>query len=837
MAAETKSELKKNSVRNSKIIAILLCVVSLLVICRLAELQIINKDYYSRQATNSQWSDETIPAIRGTIYDANGTVLAQSAKTWQFYLIPEAFEGNDEFRKQVCKDVADTLGLDFEDLLELTAAGSKANTNENGESKSDIQHKKVVKKQMEYAEKILIECDKTKHNDVYQDGKLKEPEWDRTEYGEVTVTDCLYHRSFKYPVEGKENTYKTVSYSKVMGFDEDSKRYYPMGDFASGVLGFVDAAQNGVTGIERYYNSLLSGTDGRKTSYGTNLDEDNDNVYDAVDGVNLRLTIDETIQHSLTTNLTQVLEDCGGMGAYGIVMNVKTGAILGMENIGYKGKYDVSNPTKLNDYYEECYNKAVETEDYTALKRFYPTEKKYEEAVAEFEAITDYDERIAAFSDTLYNDYMNEQWNSYLVSETYHPGSVFKIFLASAAVEENAVVKNDIEEDLSHFTCYGSVPVDDRIFNCHASYHEDQDLRKGLMNSCNPYFITLGKALGKERFFQYFESFGFTEKTGIESLEESKSIYFDADELTRVSLASESFGQTFSVTPIQMITGIAAIANGGYLMQPYLVDAQLDDNGNVISKTEPVVKRQVISEETAAEVASMMEDVVKEGTGRNGKVAGYRVAGKTGTTQKYQLKGTYIASFGCFAPADDPEIAVLIIVDEPQTEMNGSIVCAPVASRVVESSLEYLGVERQYTEDEMAELDITIPTVIGSATENAVEQLESAGFTVRTVGEGEKVCSQNPLGGQSIPRDGIVVLYTEENQDKLKTAVPDFLYMSANGVKNLAAEEGLNVKLYGELDKGVCFKQDVAFETDTEYGTIVKVYFKTYSNVGDGTAE
>ena len=391
--------------------------------------------------------------------------------------------------------------------------------------------------------------------------------------------------------------------------------------------------------------------------------------------------------------------------------------------------------------------------------------------------------------------------------------------------------------DKDTFYCGGSYTVDDRVFNCHSSWHGTQDLRKGLMNSCNPFFVQLGLKLGAERFYKYFEAFGFTEKTGIESLEESNSIYYTEDQLSRVRLASESFGQSFSITPIQLITGISAIANGGYLLTPYLVDEKLDADGNVISKTQPTVRRQVISKETADVVASMMESVVNDGgTGRNGRVAGYRVAGKTGTTQKYQIRGTYIASFGCFAPADDPEIAVLIIVDEPQTEMNGSMVCAPVAAKVVETILEYLGVERQYTEEELEDLDTTTPGVIGKDVDDAEETLRSNGFSVRVVGDGSKVISQSPAGGQTIPQGGVIVIYTTDEEDsKITVTVPDLTGSGVNGGRRQATSEGINVRISGATGDGVvCYDQSIEPGTEVEYGTIVKVYFKSSEEIGDG---
>ncbi|MCR5522072.1 MAG: PASTA domain-containing protein [Clostridia bacterium] len=801
----SKSDMKANA----RFVAVLLVIAILTVIVRLADIQILNADKYKRSANSAQWDVEMIPARRGSIYDAEGSIIAQSAQTWQLYLIPENFE-SENFRSDVCKHVADTLGLDYDELIEQTRINKSV-----ADDELVIAHKKVVKSQMELSEKRLIDCGESGEYITDSDGKsVPNPN-----------PNCLIHRFYKDPETGK-----TYYYSNVMGLDKDSKRYYPMGDFCSGAVGFINADGDGASGIERYYNTLLSGTDGRKVSYGSNVRADSSDIDEVKNGVNLKLTISEAVQLDLDKNLKEVYERSGGLGAYGIVMDVNTGAILAMDAIGYKGNYDLSDPDKLNGYYSVALDRAVSNEDYDELDYYLGKVENGEEQMNEITSVEDYESRMKLFRKKLAYFYKLEQWNNYCVSETYHPGSVFKIFLTAAALEENI-----LPADYT-YTCVGSVSVEDRIFNCHVSGHGTQDLRHGLMNSCNPFFIKLGLTLGAEKFFKYFEAFGFTEKTGIESIEESNSIYYKRDELTRVSLASESFGQTFSITPIQLITAISSIANGGKLMQPYIVAEQLDDNGNVVSKTKPTVKRQVISEETAATVASMMEDVVKSGTGKNGYVAGYRVAGKTGTTQKYQLKGTYIASFGCFAPADDPQIAVLIIVDEPQGEINGSTVCAPVAAKVVENTLERLGVERQYTDEEIEKLDTNTPGVIGRDAYEAGDELEEAGFEVRIIGGGSKVISQSPAGGQTIPKGGVIALYTtDEEEERVKVTVPDLSGLGVSGVKKYAASEGINVRTSGNSGSGVVsYDQSIAAGTQVEYGTIVTVYFKSYENISDG---
>ena len=586
----------------------------------LARIQLVDSEQYKQQAEKNQLHDTEISAERGIIYDANGTVLAKSASVWKVYIKPSKIE-NEDFKNDLCRKLADITGVELEDIK------AKAD-------KSQYAYL-VVKRQIELEEKEKIE---DLLNQYYS-------------YNVIEDNDGVL-----------KNTDKRLYYSSVIGLDPDVKRYYPYGTLASNVIGFTGTDDIGRSGIELKYDSVLTGTPGRiitaQNGKSDVMSQEFETVYDAVQGTSLVLTINEVIQRYLEDELGQVYIDSKCAGAYGIVMDVNTGAILAMASMQ---NYDLNSPQSLTE------------EETASLEEAYPDDIKARNAAR--------------------NNLLFSRWRNFIVSDSYEPGSVFKIITASAALEENAV-----STDMT-YTCTGKITVSDRVIKCHKrTGHGTQNLKEGLMNSCNPFFITVGQKLGKEKFFEYFEAFGFTEKTGIDLPAESMPVagvnYHSLESMGIVELSSSSFGQSFQVTPIQMITAISAIANGGNLMTPYLVSKQLDENGNVIKETKPTVRRQVVSKQTAETVADMMEAVVSSGTGKNAYVAGYRVAGKTGTSQKLASgQGKYVASFGCFAPADDPEIAVLILVDEPVGQFNGGQICTPVAARVVEKTLEYMGVE------------------------------------------------------------------------------------------------------------------------------------------------
>lgn len=589
--------------------------------------------------------------------------------------------------------------------------------------------------------------------------------------------------------------------STIIGIDPDTKRYYPYSSFASTIIGFTNSDDQGVGGIEMQYDDDLTGVSGRiitaKNAQQGSMSSDYETTYDAKPGESLVLTIDEVIQYYLEQGLEQALVDTGAKYAYGIVMDTDTGAILGMTS---KPDFDLNNPRKISN---------------AALS----------ETIA---AITDDTQRAQETTNALY-----AQWRNRTISDTYEPGSVFKTVVVSAALEEGVVDLN------TTYTCTGGIQVADNYQRCwKPGGHGHETLTQGLMNSCNPFFITIGQALGEERFYKYFEAFGFTEKTGIDLPAEAKPVagktYHALESMGISELSSSSFGQTFQVSPIQMITAVNTIANGGKLMQPYVVDSKLDSDGNVVYKTTPTVKRQVISEKTASTVADMMEQVVSIGTGKNAYVAGYHVAGKTGTSEKIGIEGAYIASFAGFAPADNPEISILIAIDEPTGEHGGGAVAAPIAGMLLEKIMTYLNVEPQYEDDELSNISSVAPSLVGKSVGDA--KVSAAKFTVKVVGSGTKVISQTPAAGQQMRTGGVIVVYTEENATKQTATVPNLCNMSMSQANSAAVNAGFNIRLSGTTNSGevLSYKQSVNAGEEAEIGSVITVYFKSNVDVQDG---
>lgn len=599
-----------------------------------------------------------------------------------------------------------------------------------------------------------------------------------------------------YIDENKENKLSTI-----IGIDPDTKRYYPYSSFASTIIGFTNSDDQGVGGIEMQYDDDLTGVSGRiitaKNAQQGSMSSDYETTYDAKPGESLVLTIDEVIQYYLEQGLEQALVDTGAKYAYGIVMDTDTGAILGMTS---KPDFDLNNPRKISN---------------AALS----------ETIA---AITDDTQRAQETTNALY-----AQWRNRTISDTYEPGSVFKTVVVSAALEEGVVDLN------TTYTCTGGIQVADNYQRCwKPGGHGHETLTQGLMNSCNPFFITIGQALGEERFYKYFEAFGFTEKTGIDLPAEAKPVagktYHALESMGISELSSSSFGQTFQVSPIQMITAVNTIANGGKLMQPYVVDSKLDSDGNVVYKTTPTVKRQVISEKTASTVADMMEQVVSIGTGKNAYVAGYHVAGKTGTSEKIGIEGAYIASFAGFAPADNPEISILIAIDEPTGEHGGGAVAAPIAGMLLEKIMTYLNVEPQYEDNELSNISSVAPSLVGKSVGDA--KVSAAKFTVKVVGSGTKVISQTPAAGQQMRTGGVIVVYTEENAAKQTATVPNLCNMSMSQANSAAVNAGFNIRLSGTTNSGevLSYKQSVNAGEEAEIGSVITVYFKSNVDVQDG---
>lgn len=714
--------------------------------------QLYKGDFFKTKAETQQLSDTAITAQRGIIYDANMSVLAQSASAWKISLNATAFaEIPAKAQEQVYSVLINTLGV----------------TREYLENKASYKQ----------------------YNSVSIKTKVEKEAKDKLEaFVKGTFID-------------KNNNEQ--SFGSVVMIDEDVKRYYPYSTLASQILGFTGTDNNGLSGLESYYNSTLTGVDGRVISARSNSSVAQDieykSVYEAKQGTSLVLTVDETIQRYLENALSSCYETSKANSCTGIVMDVKTGAILAMST---KGDFDPNDPYTINDKRTiESINKITDTKE---------KEKAEEEA-------------------------MYSQWRNRAISDTYEPGSVFKLITMAAGLEEN-VVKYD-----EKFTCTGSVNVADRIYSCHnTAGHGTQTLTEGLMNSCNPYFITIGQRLGVDTFYKYFEAFGFTEETGIdlpgEASPKAGVTYFKKDTMTKVNLASSSFGQSFQITPIQMITAVNAIANDGKLMQPYIVSKTLDSDGNVILQNQPIEKRQVVSESTSEKIMASMEQVALNGTARNAYVAGYRVGGKTGTSDKLNNVGQVVASFVGVAPTNDPRITVLIVVDEPEGATGGGAVAAPVAGEVIENTLTYLNVERQYNDSEKALLDVQVPSVTGDSISEAKSSLEEDKFSVQIVGEGDKVLSQMPASGQYIPQGGVIVLYTEKQKKKMKTVVPDFTGMTITEANYAAVNAGINIKVSGNSlseESMTAYRQSSLKGSEVESGSTVTVYFRTTSGVSD----
>ena len=566
--------------------------------------------------------------------------------------------------------------------------------------------------------------------------------------------------------------------------ESDTKRYYPNGSLASHVIGFVGLDNTGLGGIESRYDSLLSGENGyvmrSTTAAGTDmLYQSYEDYVDAHNGESLTLTIDAVIQSYVEKHLAQAVEDYDIQnGAAAICMEVDTGAILSMVSLG---NFD------LNDY------QTISAEAEAEISAAAQSEEEYDE---------------------LYALAQQQQWRNKAISDTYEPGSTFKIITLAMALEEGVVNEN------SSFYCGGSMNVLGRgsPLKCWKyGGHGPQSLTQAVQHSCNVAFVNIGQLVGEEKFYEYAEGFGFIErtadtsqqltaKTGIDLGGESGSIWWSEDVFCNPEnlsqLAAASFGQTFNITPIQLITVVSACVNGGRLMQPYLVQSVEDPQGNLVSQTEPQVVRQVVSEETSASVRRILEQVVSdqtEGTGHNAYVAGYRIGGKTGTSTKTtkEISGEkeYIVSFIGFAPADDPEVAILVLLDDPSSEsgiyISGGQMAAPVVGKMMADILPYLGYEPEYTDSELAAADKAVPELTGMSITQAKSALSESGLGCRVIGEGDTVTDQLPRAGAVIAAGSEVLLYAGQNPAPTTETMPDLRGLSYEAARQRLGELGL----------------------------------------------
>jgi len=615
-------------------------------------------------------------------------------------------------------------------------------------------------------------------------------------------------------VAEKVRAFKEQYNLKGVKIEEATKRYYPYSSLACHVIGFVGTDDYGLSGLEYTYNGILSGTNGRivraTNANGTDMLFTNfEDYYDAKDGQSVVLTIDATIQYYLEKYISLAMKDYDVQnGAAGIVMDVNTGEILAMASVG---GFDLNNYQAVSDG-----------------------------AKAQIDAETDktVKSQMLSAAQTL-------QWRNKAVSDTYEPGSTFKIITLAMALEEG-VVNLD-----STFYCGGRQPVLGRSkpVNCWKSGgHGSETLTQAVMNSCNVAFVQIGLRVGEENFYKYAKAFGFFDKTGIDLPGESNGIwwpedvFFDKENLSQ--LAAASFGQTFTITPIQLLTAVSAVANGGTLMQPHFVKQILDQNGNVVSQTTPTAVRQVISSETSKTCCEILEQVVAGGTGKNAYVAGYRIAGKTGTSEKVNLETQtgekqYFVSFIGFAPADDPQIAVLVILDTPSNSsgiyISGGQMAAPVVGNILGSVLPYLGVKPIYTDDEEKVVDKTVPNLKGLSLAEAQEMLNGEGLSYRTSGSGTVVTGQMPAADAVVAAGSQIILYCGEEPVTGTTTVPDLTGKSYQEARDTMAARGLYLREEGSILPGetvTVIKQDAQAGSELEKGSVVAVVLSDSSNLG-----
>ncbi len=613
-------------------------------------------------------------------------------------------------------------------------------------------------------------------------------------------------------MDAEANAEMAEAFSGVY-FEDDSKRYYPF-SIAPHILGFTGYDNNGLQGIELTFDDELSGKAGsieqNQTASGTTLEEQQEEYLTAQQqGADVVLTIDETIQHFLEKHLEEAVEeDKLKYGAAGIIMNPKTGEILAMST---KPDFDANNPydiTAFNEY---------------AMQYDYEEDEAANDPEASPEPTEDpnnlSDERIAALR--------NRMWRNKAISDSYEPGSTFKIITAAAALEEHVV---DLD---SEFYCPGFRVVADRQIGCsNTNGHGAETFVEGVKNSCNPVFMDIGARLGAEKFMEYFTAFGLTEKTGIELVGESSSIYYQ-NGMNEVDLATSSFGQGFQVTPIQLITAISAVINGGQRMQPQIVKEIRDENGIIKSYDTEVVNR-VISEETSEKMRDILEQVVSDSgaTGKNAYVKGCRIGGKTGTSEK-NPRGSdkRIASFVGFAPANDPEIICLIVLDEPQVDNRyGGTIAAPLAGEIIEDVLNYLGVDKQYSEDEEPIVKAEVPNVNETALADAETMLEEAGLNYVIRGEGDRIVDQLPSAGTMLNEDSLVILYTERQTEEELVTVPDLSGMSVGVAESTLNSLHLNFEVMGaghsETSLAYGVSQSVEAGEEVPPGTVIGVEFR-----------
>ena len=773
--AEQSQRANRTILRRTLVLMVLFGVVVFIpLIVTLYNLMIRDHDYYEAQAIDNQTRYTSLSASRGQIFDRNMNVLASSKTVETVFIDPN--EIAQEMTKPENSNLLDHIARGLSEILDVS---------------TDFVYKQAEDKAFRY--KVIRR---------------------------------------KIPEELADEVRSFVSENEIKGvyLETDAQRYYPYSSLAAQVMGFVSTDNVGSEGLEAYYDSYLQGTAGKvvttKGNYGSEMLYTYEKYYDASDGDSLVTTIDQTVQHYLEKNLETAIEKYDIInGAFGIVMDVNSGQILAMANLG---SYDPNN-------YQEIYDQALAGQ----------LEAQYQDALLLDKDSDAYQEAMSAYNQAVAAERLR-QWRNRCVSDGYEPGSTFKLVTLAAALDCGAVTEN------STFYCGGHETFNDReqeVSCWKAAGHGMQTTMEALGHSCNIAFGHIGVNMTRKTFVEYFKAFGFLEKTGVDLPGEASGLFWAEDKFSVANLISASFGQTFRVTPMEQVRAVAAIVNGGYLLKPYVVSQVLDSDGNVVKSNERTVLRQVISEETSATMCKMMEYVVTDGTAGSAKTPGYRVGGKTGTSEKidtYDENGKpvedKIVSFIGVAPIDAPKYVVLVALDTPNyvagtsytphnQYISGGLMAAPTVRDVFLDILPYLGVEPDYSSDDIRGVNITLPDVIGMTEDEAAALLSGKSITYRTVGQGSTVTDQLPSPGAEVPGNSEIILYFG---NAVKTTeqveVPDFVGYGIADVDYLATNAGLYIQAKGtdHRDEYVTVAyQDIEPGTMVDRGTTITVEFTT----------
>lgn len=714
-------------------------------------ISVIKNKEYQTMANDQHFGSIPISAHRGSIYDSKGTALAKSATVYKVFLDPKQYRLDMEnLQKRIDKRQEDIKNGTYQPKVQTTtdAEGNEITQIDEEPLPQSVENFRIEAIAL-LSEKLGITSEKIEKAMAAEN--------------QYSVLQEQVEKPVADEVLAFFNQYNLI----CLNVEEDTKRYYPQNELAASVIGFTASDGYGLYGIESYYNDYLAGTDGRtisaKDSNGNELPYRYSKTYPAQNGNDLYLTLDMEIQYILEKYLEEMsTEFMTKNRSCAILMNAKTGAIYGMAQYP---SFDLNNPYDVVDtkVLEEL--KTLNDEDYSRRQ----------------------------------GESREQQWRNKCITEVYEPGSVFKVITSAAAFEENLI---DIVND--RFYCSGSIHLDgmEEPVNCHdVAGHDSQTYQEALTHSCNPAFMEIGAKLGDEKFLYYYDAFGLRDPLGIDLPAESGGIQRTLGNLTNVDLALSSIGQCETITPLQMITAYCAAINGGYLLKPYVVEKAVDEDGNVVMKNERTVTRQVISEETSAIMRDALYKVTTGNGGGNVTIKGYAIGGKSGTSERLSRKekkedDEYGASYCCFAPADDPEVILLVLADQPDKDNNGgryygSQVAVPTARNILTEVLPYLGISPEYTDEELAELDIKVPLLEGSVTE-ARATLEGLGAEAVVIGDGATVVAQSPVTGSSIAKGGMVYLYTDPSHTIDYTDVPDLIGLSPQVANDSIVYKDLN---------------------------------------------